>query len=220
MEHPVREISSIITTLTTGSPQQQHDTLTQYFLPNASFTHPFCHIPRFSKGHLAPLAPNTDSRWLLLCIYRWYRTLSPNIDITIDSAVFDQKTNQLFVNIHQTFALFFVPFYKARVSLVTVLHLEQRTSWSPDSTVSRVAITESREPAPLAGPGQERAKYYIAGQEDFYQFGDCIQFLVPRVGWYLWRGWQLVSALLCVLGAVMFLPLYYLMNGGKTAKLS
>ncbi|KAG5986518.1 hypothetical protein E4U54_005383, partial [Claviceps lovelessii] len=150
--------------------------------PNASFSHPFCYIPPFQKGRLAPLAPNVDSRWLLLCIYRWYRTLSPNIDITIDSAVFDQKTGQLFVNIHQTFAIFFVPLYQARVRLVTVLHLEQRTSWSSDSTVSRAAITESREPAPLSGPGQERAKYYIAQQEDFYQLGDCLQFLLPRVG--------------------------------------
>ncbi|KAG5979337.1 hypothetical protein E4U55_005276 [Claviceps digitariae] len=220
MEHPVREISSLITTLTTGSPQQQQDTLAEYFLPDASFVHPFCYIPPFSKGRLAPLAPNIDSRWLLLCIYRWYRTLSPSIDITIDSAVFDQKTGQLFVNIHQTFAVFFVPFYKARVRLVTVLHLEQRASWSSDSTVSRAAITESREPAPLSGPGQERAKYYIARQEDFYQLGDCIEFLVPRVGQHLWRVWQLFSSLLCVLGAVVFLPLYYFLNGETKAKLA
>ncbi|KAK2616505.1 hypothetical protein QQS21_000548 [Conoideocrella luteorostrata] len=217
MEHPVREIASVITTLTTGSPQQQQDTLNEYFLPDASFSHPFCHVPSFNKGTI-PFAPNTNSLWVLLCIYRWYRTLSPNIDISIDSAVFDQRTGLLYVNIHQNFSVFFIPFYSIRVRLVTVLHLKQRTSWSSDETVSRSTVTESREPAPLSGPGQERAKYFIASQEDFYQMNDCVQFLVPRVGQYFWLVWQLFSTWLCVVGAVLLLPVYYLMNGNKTAK--
>ncbi|KAG6003502.1 hypothetical protein E4U21_001993 [Claviceps maximensis] len=218
MEHPVREINSVITTLTTGSPQQQQDTLMEYFLPNASFVHPFCYVPSFKRGRLAPLFPNTDSRWILLCIYRWYRILSPNIDITVDSAVFDQKTGQLYINVHQIFSIFFIPFHQARVRLVVVLHLEQRASWSPDSTVSRAAITESREPAPLSGPGQERAKYYISKQEDFYMLSDALQFPLGRIGKPLWRVWQLFSSLLCIVGAVVCLPLYYLLNGQKTAK--
>lgn len=82
---PVREIAGVITTLTTGSPQEQQDALNAHFLPNASFSHPFCRVPSFSKGAV-PLARGVDSRWVLLCIYRWYRTLSPNIDITINSA--------------------------------------------------------------------------------------------------------------------------------------
>ncbi|KAG5916857.1 hypothetical protein E4U42_007468 [Claviceps africana] len=220
MEHPVREIASVITTLTTGSPRQQQDVLDEYFLPNASFLHPICYVPSFTKGRLAPLAPSIDSRWVILCIYRWYRTMSPTIDIGVDSAVFDQKTGQLFVNIHQTFSIFFLPLYSARVRLLTVLHLEQRTSWSPDATVSRAAIVESREPAPLSGPGQERAKYYIALQEDFYQADDFAQFVVPRVGRYLWCAWQLFSSLLCVVCACVFLPLYYFLNRGKTAKVA
>ncbi|GAB0135267.1 hypothetical protein EsDP_00003612 [Epichloe bromicola] len=219
MEHPVREIAGVITSLTTGSPQQQQDALAEYFLPDASFTHPFCHVPSFNKGAI-PLAPNTDSRWLLLCIYRWYRTLSPAVDVSVDSAVLDQKTGQLFVKIRQTFAIFFIPLYRARVRLVTVLDLEQRASWSPGSTVAGAAVTESREPAPLSGPGQERAKYYIAAQEDLYQMNDCVQFLVPRVGHHVWRLWQLFSTFLCVLGAVLLLPVYYLVNGGRTAKVA
>ncbi|KAG5952912.1 hypothetical protein E4U53_007607 [Claviceps sorghi] len=216
MEHPVREIPSVIAALTTGSPQQQQDALAEYFLPNASFLHPFCHVPSFSKGRLAPLAPSIDSRWVLLCIYRWYRTMSPRIDMTVDSAVFDQKTGQLFVNMHQTFDVVFLPLYRARVRLLTVLHLEQRASWSADATVARAALVESREPAPLSGPGQERAKYYIARQEDFYQLGDCVQFLLPQGGRYLWGAWQLFVSMLCVVLAVVFLPLYYFLNRGKT----
>lgn len=47
---------------------------------------------------------------------------------------------------------------------------------------------------------------------------DCVQFLMPRVGQWLWLAWQLFSTGLCVLAAVLFLPVYYLMNSGKTAK--
>lgn len=208
MEHPVREIGGVITALTTGSPQQQQDALAEYFLPDASFTHPFCHVPSFNKGAIA-VAPNTDSRWLLLCIYRWYRTLSPAVDVSVDSAVLDQKTGQLFVKIRQTFSIFFIPLYRARVRLVTVLDLEQRASSSP-------ASTETPEPA----PGQDRVKYYIAAQEDLYQMNDCVQFLVPRVGQHLWSLWQLFSTLLCVLGAVLLLPVYYLVNGCRRAKVA
>lgn len=80
-----QEIASVIDTLTKGSPQQQEDALNTYFLPNASFIHPFCRVPSFSQGAI-PLARDLDSRWLILCIYRWYRTLSPRIDLTVDSA--------------------------------------------------------------------------------------------------------------------------------------
>ncbi|KAG6031389.1 hypothetical protein E4U41_007581 [Claviceps citrina] len=216
MEHPVREISSVITTLATGSPQQQEDALTSYFLPDASFAHPFCRVPSFSKGALA-LAPNTDSRWVLLCIYRWYRTLSPRIDLAVDSAVLDQKTGQLVVQLRQTFAIFFVPLYRARVRLVTVLHLEQRAAWPPDETVSHEAITEGRPPAPGHDEQQQHKRYYIARQEDFYQLNDCVEFLIPRLGQHLWAVWQLLSTALCVLGAVLFLPLYYFLNRGRAA---
>lgn len=81
----VREIAGVITTLTTGSPAEQQATLENYFLSNASFSHPFCRVPSFPKGTI-PFLPNADSRSVLLQIYRWYRTLSPEIHITIDSA--------------------------------------------------------------------------------------------------------------------------------------
>lgn len=121
--------------------------------------------------------------------------------------MFDQRTSTLYVNIRQTFAVWFIPLYSARVRLLTVLTLERRTSSS--ASASRAA---------LSGPGQERAKYYISAQEDLYQMNDCVQFLLPRVGRWLWLLWQLFSTSLCVLGALAFLPVYYLLNGGKTAK--
>ncbi|KZZ91768.1 hypothetical protein AAL_06522 [Moelleriella libera RCEF 2490] len=239
MEHPVREIPAVITTLTTGSPQQQLDTLNQYFLPDAAFSHPLCHVPSFPAKTI-PFLPNTSSLWVLLCIYRWYRILSPDIDITVHSAVFDQRAAKLYVDIHQTFRIWFVPFYSAPVRLVTVLHLQQRTAWPAAETVadqdaeSAAPLVESREPAAASSnnnnatgsgsgsgstdPGLERARYFIAKQEDFYQANDFLQFLLPRLGPFLWLPWQLVSTGLCVVGAVVFLPVYYLLNGGKTAK--
>ncbi|KAF4511579.1 hypothetical protein G6O67_003361 [Ophiocordyceps sinensis] len=211
MEHPVREIGAVITTLTTGSPAEQQGILQSVFLSDASFSHPFCRVPSFPKGTI-PLFPDADSRSVLLQIYRWYRTLSPSIDITIDSAVFDQRTGQLFVSIRQTFAIWFIPFHKASVRLVTVLQLRQRPSQESSSS------PEARESAALAGPGQERNRYFIASQEDLYTFNDCAQLLLPGVGPFLWNLWQLFSTGLCVLGSLIFLPLYLLMNKDATAK--
>lgn len=200
-----------------GSPQTQESTLNTYFVPEAAFIHPFCRVPSFPKGTI-PLASNIDSRWLILCIYRWYRTLSPKIDLTVDSAVFDQRTGVLYVNIHQVFRAWFVPFYKAPVRLVTVLQLTQRTSWDSSETVATNGVTEGREPA-LAGPGQERAKYYISSQEDLYQLNDALKFVTPGVGHIVWGMWQLFVTLLCTVLSVVFLPLYLLLNrdsGKKT----
>ena len=81
----VREIAGVIKALTQGSPEVQESALREYFLPNASFSHPYCHVPSISKG-MIPLAGGLDSIWLILGIYRWYRTLSPHIDIKVDSA--------------------------------------------------------------------------------------------------------------------------------------
>ena len=42
-------------------------------------------MPSISRGAV-PLARDLDSRWLILGIYRWYRTLSPKISLTVDSS--------------------------------------------------------------------------------------------------------------------------------------
>jgi hypothetical protein len=240
----VREIGDIITTLTTGTPQEQEDTLNTFFLRNASFTHPFCRVPSFSIKSL-PIVGGIDSLAIILAIYRWYRTLSPKIDINVDSAgeflehvrrpavshgqtapphgkanglthpsVFDQRTGQLYVSIRQTFSIWFIPLYRAPVRLTTVLQLTQRTSWDSDDTVTRGPLTESREPAPLAGPGQERARYFITSQEDLYQVNDFVQFLLPGLGPLLWSFWQLLSTVMCVILSFVFLPVYFFFNRG------
>lgn len=51
------------------------------------------------------------------------KILSPKIDLDIESVVFDQRTCQLYMTISQVFSIWFIPFYKAPVRLITVLQL-------------------------------------------------------------------------------------------------
>lgn len=68
---PVSEIEDVILRLTRGSPRTQEHTIRHYFLPNASFKHPFCSV--------------SGNREAILRIFQWYKILSPHIDITINS---------------------------------------------------------------------------------------------------------------------------------------
>lgn len=68
------EIPQVIHLLTQSPPSTQRKTLEKYFSPSASFTHPFCRTGSFE-----------GSRWLIWCIYRWYKIMSPRIEIKVDS---------------------------------------------------------------------------------------------------------------------------------------
>lgn len=122
MEHPVKDVRGVIKTLCQGSPREQKDALNRYFTPSASFVHPFCRVPHFDKIYI-PGYGFLNSRELIQYVYKWYKILSPKIDIEVESAVFDQRLSLLYVNIAQTFSIWFFPFHKAPVRLVTVLHL-------------------------------------------------------------------------------------------------
>ncbi|KAH6606981.1 hypothetical protein Trco_006134 [Trichoderma cornu-damae] len=214
MENPVQEIASVIHSLTKGSPQQQQDAINAYFLSNASFVHPFCRVPSISKGSI-PLARDVDSRWLILGIYRWYRTLSPRIKLTIDSsephAVFDQRNRTLYVSIRQTFSIWFIPFHSSSVKLLSVLQLAQGSSTEPGQLAPKHP-SDGRSSSALAGPGQERLRYYISSQEDLYQTNDFVAFVVPYLGPLLVFMWQLYSTCLSVALSLLFLPVYYFIN--------
>ncbi|KAH0490807.1 hypothetical protein TgHK011_002259 [Trichoderma gracile] len=223
MENPVQEIPAVINALTKGTPQQQQDTLNTYFLSNASFIHPFCRVPSISRGSI-PLARDVDSRWLILGIYRWYRTLSPKISLTVDSAVFDQRNNTLYVSIRQTFSIWFIPLHSSRVKLLSVLRLVQGSSsepgqLSPPKYYAAADVSSGRSSSSvssaLAGPGQERLRYYIASQEDLYQTTDFVAFVVPYLGPLLVLLWQLYSTGVTVVCSLLLLPLYYFMNSSR-----
>lgn len=74
MENPVKEIADVIHLLTQSPPSNQRKTIEKYFSADASFTHPFCRTGKW---------PN--SRMLVQIIYRWYKIMSPSIDITVHS---------------------------------------------------------------------------------------------------------------------------------------
>ncbi|KAH7118851.1 hypothetical protein B0J11DRAFT_78175 [Dendryphion nanum] len=167
MENPVKEISGVIHLLTQSPPSQQRDTIETYFLPNASFTHPFCRTGRWN-----------NSRFLIHVIYRWYKIMSPRIDITVRSVAFDEANLLLYVNISQIFRIWAVPFYSAPVELVTVIKLKH----------SRVDD-----------------KYYIESQNDLYQVDQFVRF-VWLGGWILVRMWQFCATFFCLLGAIILWP--------------
>ncbi|KAI7817184.1 hypothetical protein BC939DRAFT_466734 [Gamsiella multidivaricata] len=178
MEHPVQEISSVIKGLTQGSPAEQKHVLETYFTTDAAFQHPFCHVPSFSNVSV-PLVGVVDSRWVIWMIYRWYKILSPRIALKVHAAVLDQRQQILYVQISQVFSLWFVPFYKSHVQLVSALHLS-RTS--------------------------DDSKYYIHKQEDLYQVNEFVKFVWPY-GDIVLTIWQCFMALLCVVGALLLAPL-------------
>ncbi|KAF2195253.1 hypothetical protein K469DRAFT_698822 [Zopfia rhizophila CBS 207.26] len=109
---------------------------------------------------------------------RWYKILSPKIDITVHSVAFDEPNLLLYVNISQVFRIWIIPFYRAPVSLVTVLKLSH---------------------------SKDDCKYYIESQNDLYQVDQFIKFVAPG-GWVLVWLWQFAATLLCVLGAAVLWP--------------
>lgn len=70
----VEEVSYVIRALTQSSPDFQRKAIDTYFTDDASFIHPFCRVGSFEH-----------SRWLIGRIYRWYKIMSPRIDLTINS---------------------------------------------------------------------------------------------------------------------------------------
>ncbi|EFX00495.1 flavin-binding monooxygenase-like protein [Grosmannia clavigera kw1407] len=189
MNNPVKEIPAVILSLCTRPQAEQEATIDRYFLKDASFVHPFCYVPPIATLYDIvpwPFSPvvgitgDINSRRIVRAIFRWYKILSPDIDIAIDSIAWDEAQCILYVSIHQRFALWFVPFYAAKVHLITELQLE-----------------------PVGESGTEsRPVYYISRQEDHYQLTELLKFVLPKVGPASWTIWQLFSTWLCYVGVL------------------
>lgn len=168
MEDPVAEIPRVIHTLCQAAPSKQREALEKYFTPSASFSHPICRTGSFN-----------GSRWLIWCIYRWYKVMSPRIELGVDSVAYDQQNLILYVSLHQLFRIWALPFLSARVSLVTVLHL-----------------------VPERLSGSNPTKYLIKNQNDLYQASELARFFSPfGIISSLVLVLQLLATALCVLGA-------------------
>ncbi|EFQ89154.1 hypothetical protein PTT_14695 [Pyrenophora teres f. teres 0-1] len=171
MENPVKEIPAVIHLLTQSPPSLQRAAIDKYFTPDAAFSHPFCRT--WSYG---------ESRWLVHATYRWYKIMSPKIDLSVESVAFDETNLVLYVTISQIFRIWAVPFYYAPVRLTTVLNLRH-------------------------SPSME--KYYIEKQEDLYQTDQWIRFILPGCWLLVWL-WHAWATLFCLLGTYLLYPVTWI----------
>ena len=74
MDDPVHDCRQIIHTLTQGSPKEQENCVNTYCTPDFAFIHPFCRSGSYE-----------GSRLVYLAILRWYKIMSPRIELTIHS---------------------------------------------------------------------------------------------------------------------------------------
>ncbi|EGX89851.1 hypothetical protein CCM_08104 [Cordyceps militaris CM01] len=206
MDSPASDIEGVIKTLCMGSAHEQDAALNKYFLPDAEFIHPLCWVPRF-RNIAIPFFGSIESLWLVQCIYRWYITFAPRLDIVVDSTAFDEKNKLLYATARQSFRIWFFPIYAVTVKLVTVLKLEQQ-----QSRLARDVSAELDADAGDTPNGASMLKYYIASQEDLYQMNYCLEFAAPHVAARLWTLVQLFTTAVCVVLSVLTLPLHFYLN--------
>ena len=192
----------MIRTLTTTAPSVQLSTIQTYFTPTASFTHPFCRTGSFSiKDAFFATSLSFNSRWLIIQIYRWYKILSPHIELSVDSVAFDSQNMLLYVGIHQLFKIQLIPYYAAPVKLTTVLTLTH----DPAGLGRAPRRLEREEPRSLS------SKYYIQSQNDLYQTSEFVKFAVPwGFGITAVMFWHFFATLMCVVGATVFSPVTWI----------
>lgn len=211
MEDPVHEIANVIHTLTQSPPSQQTACVATYFTPTASFTHPFCRTGSFGPEYLPHFGgASLSSRWFILQIYRWYKILSPHIDLTIESVAFDAHHLLLYVSIHQIFKIQWLPFHKSDVRLTTVLQLtedEARKLEIEDFTTKQAKKLVKSDYAALRAPHK---RYLIQSQNDLYQTSEFVKFVFFFGGCTTVMAWQYFATLACVIGAFVMWPVTYL----------
>ncbi|KAL8728748.1 MAG: hypothetical protein Q9181_005233 [Wetmoreana brouardii] len=197
MEDPVSEIPRIIRLLTQSQPSTQRATIETYFTPSASFTHPFCRTGSFE-----------GSRWLIWCIYRWYKIMSPRVDLDIGGVAFDEKNLTLYVNVQQVFRIWAIPFYNAPVSFVTVLKLVRYPPLPPQpSYPTPFNPYDAQNGSRYKATSSEKPLFYIQSQKDLYQVNEFFKFF-SQFGILsgLLLLWQFLSTAICVVGAMIFWP--------------
>jgi hypothetical protein len=95
MENPVKEIKSVVYQLTaTNSPDIQKATLESYMTSDVAFRHPVCSVKSGPNSRDTVLGIyqyvqldfiSTENVFKQIPYCRWYRVLSPKIDIQVES---------------------------------------------------------------------------------------------------------------------------------------
>ncbi|KAL2175647.1 uncharacterized protein P884DRAFT_247213 [Thermothelomyces heterothallicus CBS 202.75] len=205
MENPAQDIKQVVQTLAQGTPDAQRDAIYRYFAPGAAFEHPFCRVPSFKNLHI-PGVGSFDSRLLIAAIYRWYKILSPKIELEIESCVHDERANLLYLTIFQVFSIWFIPFHRAPVRLVS----EKRQAVQEGAEPSYAAVTAGDAPASDAASSSAAGpptRYVIDRQQDLYQVNEFLRFVALQPGSAAAGFLQLVATLMCLLGATLLSPL-------------
>jgi hypothetical protein len=167
----------VIHLLTESTPSTQLATLEKYFTHDAGIIHPLCRTGNWDYGS------GWNSRWALKRIYRWYKILSPIIELDVTSVAFDKKNNILYAGVKQRFRVWaLAPLgYKADVELVTKLKLVHH---------------------------EANGKYYIHEQEDLYQTTEWLKFAwfgIWRLAWLM----HLLAMVVCIVMAFVGTPVSY-----------
>lgn len=81
MDDPIQDIEHVVRELTQSPPKEQAAAIDKYFSRNASFTHPFCRTGSFD-----------GSRALIHYIFRWYKVMSPKIELEVNGVGKSQHT--------------------------------------------------------------------------------------------------------------------------------
>ncbi|KAL8673628.1 MAG: hypothetical protein Q9168_001932 [Polycauliona sp. 1 TL-2023] len=135
--------------------------------------------------------------------------MSPRIEIAIDGIAYDEKNLTLYVNIHQVFRIWVIPFFSAPVALVTVLKLTRYPSLPPQPSYSTPISPNDPANSPLNRfTSSEKPLYFIQSQNDLYQVNEFFKFF-SQFG--ILSGlvllWQFLATALCIAGATMFWPI-------------
>lgn len=131
---------------------------------------------------------------------------------------FDKQNLKLYATISQVFSIFVIPFYRAPVTLTTVLDLERKIpdekSNSPTVPLHnrrRASSSEAGDGGGDSNDGEPAPLYYIASQEDFYQTSEWIKFLLPYgIGVSIATAWQAFATLFCILATFVLWPIVWL----------
>lgn len=108
----------------------------------------------------------------------------------------DENNLKLYVTLHQTFAIWLIPFHVSPVTLTTVLNL----------------TTDPGDGRNLIDGGKPR--YWISKQEDLYQVSEFVKFVAPHIGHLLVFAFHLFATLFCILGTVVLAPILWLEDEG------
>ncbi|KAL5480501.1 hypothetical protein ACEPAI_1771 [Sanghuangporus weigelae] len=141
MNDPRNEITSVVKSLCLAkSISEQRAAIHRYFTPDAGFLHPLCTV-----------RPAPGSRDEIAGIYEWYRDMSPDISLEVESFVYDESQAVAYLNVVQSFRIFLSPF-----------------SARPARLLVKVTLRKN-----------EDGKYYIIQQEDYYQPEEILHLMLP-----------------------------------------